>query len=245
MINHINNKKGEIVKELISTPPHKITRLGFSIIALIYITLLLLLFNIYYPEILVSKITITTKNFPNYIVTQDDCLIYKLLKENKQYINKGDTIAIIIHIKTKEDIKYLKSSISGKLIYSETWVNNQYIQKDKIIFKILPENSTKESYIGSIKIPALISDKIHIGQKVFIYLDEYPHTEFGILTGNIILINKELENGFCSIIINVPQITDLNKKISINCISHGKAKIFIKEKSFGEKILESLSLNKR
>lgn len=241
MINNKINKNSDIVKEIISKPPHKIIQWGSSVIALIYISIIILCFNIYYSETLELEIMITTENPPICITTQNDCIINKLSKTNGSYINKGDTIAIINYTKTRE---YLKSPIDGKIVYGIVWTNNQHIRKGDKLFYITPKNNIKKPYIGLIKIPSSNYKQINIGQKVNIYLEEYPYTEFGILIGTIASVNNIQKNGFYNIIINIPRITDLNREIIIDDFIYGKAKIFTKETSIGKKISSSFFFTK-
>lgn len=241
MINSKVNKNSDIVREIISKPPHEIIQWGSSIIALIYISISILCFNIYYPETLESKIMITTENPPICITAQNDCIINKLCQTNGSHINKGDTIAIIKHIKTRE---YLRSPIDGKIVYGIVWANNQQTRKGDKLFYIIPKNNINKPYIGLIKIPSSNYKQISIGQKVNIYLEEYPYTEFGILIGTITSVNNIQENGFYNIIINTPRVTDLNREIIIDGFIYGKAKIFTKETSIGKKFLSSFFFTK-
>lgn len=77
----------------------------------------------------------------------------------------------------------INSPIKGKLTYLENLHQNQFVQKGKELFAIIPEN---QEYIGLVKIPQTGYGKVKLGQKVRIKLDNYPYQEFGQILGRVI-----------------------------------------------------------
>lgn len=114
------------------------------------------------------------------------------------------------------ELRYLlKSDMNGKVSFQKPWVENQTVSQGELIFVIIPtENS---NYVARLKTPAQNSGKIKVGQKVNIKLDNYPDTEFGMLSGtvkNISLIPDS--EGFYRVDVDLPSklVTSYNKEIA-------------------------------
>lgn len=60
---------------------------------------------------------------------------------------------------------------------------NQFVTNEQEVFSITPDE--KGDFFGYIKIPVANSGKIAVGQKVMIKLNDYPHTEYGIIEGQV------------------------------------------------------------
>jgi hypothetical protein len=59
----------------------------------------------------------------------------------------------------------------------------EYVTNGETVFTIVP--STPQQVIGRVKLPVSGSGKVKPGQKVLIFLDNYPYTEYGMLEGKI------------------------------------------------------------
>ncbi|MFI8379512.1 HlyD family secretion protein [Leeuwenhoekiella sp. NPDC079379] len=120
----------------------------------------------------------------------------------------------------------LRSNIDGYVAFLNYWNTNQNVTSGDLIFTIIPENNS--SLIAKLKTPAQNSGKIKVGQRVNIKLENYPDTEFGVLSGavkNISLIpDKE---GFYLIDVYLPTklITSYNRKIAFKQEMSGTAEI--------------------
>ena len=97
----------------------------------------------------------------------------------------------------------LQSKIDGRISFFDVWNTNQYVNQGDLIFTIIPDENS--SYIAKLKSPSQNSGKIKIGQKVNIKLDNYPHTEYGMLNGlvNNISLTPD-QNGFYSVDVTLP-----------------------------------------
>lgn len=105
---------------------------------------------------------------------QEESMIYTL-REKFEILNS--------QIFTWEQTYLLKSSIEGRITFTNTWSVNQNITAGNIVFTIVPKKENK--IIGKILIPVSGSGKVKIGQKVNIKLENYPYMEYGIIEGTI------------------------------------------------------------
>ena len=76
----------------------------------------------------------------------------------------------------------LIAPFDGKLSYLTRVSQNDYIPQGTSLFAVVPEN---QDYIGYIDVPKSGYGKIKKGQKVKVQVDNYPHYEFGQLTGEV------------------------------------------------------------
>ncbi len=124
----------------------------------------------------------------------------------------------------------LQSDIEGKVSFLNIWNKNQTVNQGDLVFTIIP--IINNEFIAKLKAPVQNSGKIKIGQKVNIKLQNYPDTEFGMLTGkvkNISLIPDK--DGFYLIDVSLPKelITSYNKKIVFKQEMRGIAEIITED----------------
>lgn len=120
----------------------------------------------------------------------------------------------------------LKSKIDGKVFYLHFWNANQNVNAGDQVFTIIPKENS--AYIAKLRTPIKNSGKVKIGQKVNISIDNYPETEYGIITGNIDYISPIPDSeGFYLIDIKLPNklITSYNKELLFKQEMIGKAEI--------------------
>ncbi len=75
----------------------------------------------------------------------------------------------------------LKTPIAGQVTFTNIWSINQFVSIGSVVFTVVPTN--EQQIIGKAIIPLAGAGKIHVGQRVNIKLDNYPHMEFGLLEG--------------------------------------------------------------
>ena len=125
------------------------------------------------------------------------------------------------------ELRYLlKSDMIGKVSFQKPWVENQTVNQGDWVFTIIPTDNS--NYIARLQTPAQNSGKIEVGQKVNIKLDNYPDTEFGMLTGTV--KNSSLipdDEGFYRVDVNLPPtlITSYGKTIAFKQEMGGTAEI--------------------
>ncbi len=129
------------------------------------------------------------------------------------------------------ELRYLlESNMVGKVSFQKPWVENQTVNQGDLVFTIIPTETFH--YVARLTTPAQNSGKIKIGQKVNIKLDNYPDTEFGMLTGtvkNISLIPDS--EGFYRVDVALPLklITSYNKEIAFKQEMGGTAEIITED----------------
>jgi multidrug resistance efflux pump len=77
----------------------------------------------------------------------------------------------------------LKSTTKGRVSIGNYWSVNQNVKAGDVIMTIIPDK--KEKPFGKITLAMENSGKVKSGQKVNIKLSNFPHTEFGMLTGTV------------------------------------------------------------
>ncbi|MCL2651643.1 MAG: HlyD family efflux transporter periplasmic adaptor subunit [Candidatus Azobacteroides sp.] len=77
----------------------------------------------------------------------------------------------------------LRAPISGKITFSNYWIENQNVSSGEEVFTIVPDSS--HAIIGKALLPIARSGKVKTGQKVNIRLDNFPDNEYGILRGTV------------------------------------------------------------
>ncbi len=87
--------RSEEVHEILSFVPQWVVRWGISAIFLTTLTLLLASWIIRYPEIIVSRITITTETPPVSIVARSGGKLVKLFIQDNQYVSANQYLAAI------------------------------------------------------------------------------------------------------------------------------------------------------
>ena len=129
------------------------------------------------------------------------------------------------------ELRYLlKSDMAGKISFQKPWVENQTVNHGDLVFAIIPLESSH--YIARLETPAQNSGKIKVGQKVNLKLDNYPDTEFGMLSGTVQNISLIPDNdGFYRVDVDLPSklITSYNKEIEFKQEMGGTAEIITED----------------
>ena len=121
---------------------------------------------------------------------------------------------------------FVESDMIGKVSFQKPWIENQTVNQGDWVFTIIPTDNS--NYIARLQTPAQNSGQIEVGQKVNIKLDNYPDTEFGMLTGTV--KNSSLipdDEGFYRVDVNLPPtlITSYGKTIAFKQEMGGTAEI--------------------
>lgn len=107
-------------------------------------------------------------------------------------------------IKDWERLYVFKSNFKGKVSYLNYWNINQNVSQGDLVFTIIPLNYS--SFIAKLRAPAQNFGKIKIGQKVNINLENYPTSEFGVITGKVKNMSLIPNNdGFYLIDVHLPK----------------------------------------
>jgi HlyD family secretion protein len=130
----------------------------------------------------------------------------------------------------------LITSQSGVVTFNTFWKRNQNINTGDKVFAIVSRNPGQ--LIGKIKVPAIGSGKIQIGQKVNIKVAGYPYLEYGLLqatTKNISLVSN---NDYYAVEVEFPKglQSTVNKEMKFTGEMSGTAEIITENRSLIERI---------
>lgn len=163
-------------------------------------------------------------------------------KKNKVELQlKSLTMQLLTEIQNWEMAYVLKSSINGKVTFTNYWTENQNIKAGEIAFNIVPNKSAK--LFGKALLPSDRSGKVKIGQKVIIRFGNFPDKEFGVIQGevsNISLASIEVNNTNNYIVeISLPKglKTTYGKQLPFIPEMEGQADIITDDLSVLERIL--------
>jgi multidrug resistance efflux pump len=82
-----------------------------------------------------------------------------------------------------EDRYVIKAPMDGKIAFLKHNLTSQSLKAEEEIVAIVP--SEEQAIIGEVYMPINGSGKVQIGQRVRIFLDNYPYQEYGILRGQV------------------------------------------------------------
>jgi len=145
----------------------------------------------------------------------------KLLKDVIQSFNR-----LKISIANWELQYTFQSKIDGHVSFMNYWSENQTVNSGDLVFTIMPKQHY--GYVVKSKIASFNSGKIKIGQKVNIKLQNYPETEFGMLSGKVKSISSVPDkegNYFVDIILPNELVTTYNKELIFKQEMIGSAEI--------------------
>ncbi len=129
------------------------------------------------------------------------------------------------------ELRYvLQSKMNGKVSFLNYWNRYQNVNSGDLVFTVIPTDNTP--YIAKLKAPVQNSGKIKTGQSVNIKLQNYPETEFGMLTGTVNTISLIPDSeGFYLIDVSLPEklITSYNKEIIFKQEMRGTAEIITED----------------
>ena len=146
-------------------------------------------------------------------------------------------------IKKWEETYVLKSPISGTINIMGIYGKNKFIPNGETLFIITPQKKGKP--IGKALLPALGVGKIKKGQKVIVYVNNFPENEFGNLIGCVNEIsNTPTTDGKYIVDIIFPNglNTVFHKELPNSQQFMGNAKIIIRERRLIELFIQNIKL---
>jgi hypothetical protein len=154
----------------------------------------------------------------------------------------------------KEKLASLKSEInkwkeqylvlspeSGKVQFFTEIAVKEFKKAGEELMVILPVSSEKK-LIGQVKLPALGSGKVSIGQPVTIKIDRYPFREFGVLSGEVSKTYDVPSGNVYNLDISLKKglKTDKGKELDFQYGLTGSAEIITENKSFFSRLFEKI-----
>jgi len=167
----------------------------------------------------------TTDNNSKGSVVKNTREEIKLLKDVIQSFNR---LKISI---TNWELQYtFQAKVDGQVSFMNYWSENQTVNAGDLVFTIIPKEHN--GYVVKSKIASFNSGKIKIGQRVNIKLQNYPETEFGMLTGKVKSISSIPDKeGFYFVDVILPNdlVTTYNKELIFKQEMIGSAEIITED----------------
>lgn len=134
---------------------------------------------------------------------------------------------------------------AGKVSFSDFWTEQQYIESGQQILSIVPDkllDGKEQEVIGQLRVPVQNSGKLALGQRVRVYLKNYPSHEFGAVNGIIQDISSLPKKGSYNLIITFPEglKTQYGKIIPFQQQLQGRAEVITNDISLIERIFFTL-----
>lgn len=136
--------RSEEIEEILGKAPNSLIRNGIMAIAVVVLVLITISYFIKYPDIIESRIIITSNSPPVSIVSRVNGKIQHIFMKDKQYIEKGDWLVIIENPSNYQDINHLKEKLDSLNLYFATENRKFLVSLDNnyILGEIQPAYST-------------------------------------------------------------------------------------------------------
>ena len=123
----------------------------------------------------------------------------------------------------------LIAPVTGVVSLSHYWSNNQYVMQQKEVMYIVPEGP--QTMVGRMQMPIYKAGKVVIGQKVHVYLENFPAEEYGHLLGQIEAVSLLPRDDYYTVEASFPQgmHTAFNQKLPTQLEMQGRAEIITKD----------------
>lgn len=174
-----------------------------------------------------------------------DLSIQKITKKREKVIVLEESFENLKNQIIEWEMNYIiKSSIDGKVTYTNIWSENQNISKGEIVLTIIPKENS--NIIGRLEIPSIGIGKVKYGQPVNVKLDNFPYMEFGLLRCSITNISlipvNNNNNTFYTAEISVPKslVSNYGKYLKFSQEMTGTAEIITKDTRLLEKFLNPI-----
>jgi len=163
-------------------------------------------------------------------------------EKQKQYeLNLTEAYKTLSGALANWEQKYLlKAPVAGKLTYLKFWSSNQFVNAGDEVMVIVPDK--QEAVIGKVLMPIQNSGKVKTGQKVNIYLQNFPFEEFGTVHGQVKSISLVPKDNLYAIEITLPQglKTSYNKNLVFKQEMQGNAEIITEDLRLMERVFYQL-----
>ena len=107
--------RSEEVQDILGATPRWIIRAGISVILLVVVALLIGSWFFKYPDIIQSRISLTTQNPPASLIAKNSGKITDIFVSEKQVVKQNKIIAIIENTANYQDILFLDSAFNLNL----------------------------------------------------------------------------------------------------------------------------------
>lgn len=132
---------------------------------------------------------------------------------------------------------------SGQVAFSDFWTEQQSVEAGQTVMRIVPPTEDAAgNIIGRLRVPTQNSGKLKKGQQVDVYLDNYPHAEYGTLSATVKTISSLPKQGQYLLTITFPKglVTHYNQVIPFQHQLQGKAEIITEDLRLLERFIYQL-----
>ena len=141
----------------------------------------------------------------------------------------------------------LFSPIEGELEYLGFWRDNSFVQAGQELFTVIPY---KYDILGEVTIPSFGAGRVEEGQTVNVKLNAFPHTQFGLLRGEVTSLSRttnriQTEMGAGEaylVLVAFPEgtVTNFGNALPIDFETRGTAEIITKRRRLIQRLFDNL-----
>ena len=229
----------EEIDAILGRAPSGLIRNGMMVIFGVMALMLCGAYFFSYPDVIHSRVLITSSNPPVHLIAQSSGRIQSILVTDQQAVNEGQLLAILENPVNITTYTFL-SPFDGVVSFANIWAANQSVVSGERVMSVLPANV--EKIIGRMEIPVAGAGKIGVGQQVLIKLDNYPFMEFGIIKGVITSISLIPVNNAYVAVVELPDglLSNYGNVIPFNQEMGGAASIILEDMSLFERFLQPI-----
>lgn len=134
----------------------------------------------------------------------------------------------------------LKAPISGTVTFNKFWSPYQNVSAGDRVVTIIPEEGGK--IIGKVVLPIHGSGKVEVGQRVNIKFANFPHMDYGIVTGKVISKSLVASDNFYSLEVHLPDglVSSYGMTLPFSQEMQGTAEIITQEARLLDRILKPI-----
>jgi multidrug efflux pump subunit AcrA (membrane-fusion protein) len=167
--------------EILTKPPSSIVRYGSITLLFLLLILCSISFFVKYDEGVAGTAYIKADSTAAIKAPQSGtAIVEKIFVKTDTILQKGDTIMIL---KENNGIEIITAPIAGKITCQRKLQQGNVIDANTLLFTIV---GGQNEFNIKISLPEADADKIILGQNIKITLSNYPSTEYGTPTGEII-----------------------------------------------------------
>ena len=122
---------------------------------------------------------------------------------------------------------------SGQVSFSDFWSEQQFVQSGLTVLSVVPNliGDTGQQVLAQLRVPVRNFGKVAVGQSVRIYLDNFPHQEYGALRGSVRSLSTLPKQGYYRVSVAFPNglTTQYGRQIPFTQQLSGRAEIISEE----------------
>jgi hypothetical protein len=157
-----------------------------------------------------------------------------LLQQTESLMNE-----LINRLKQWKEMYLITAPTAGEISFLATLIDKKFIKSGDEIAFILPQDS---EFLVKAKVPVAGSGKIKIGQIANVKLDNYPFSEYGMLSGKIMSMSTVPREDHYDIDIELPTdlTTSFGRKIEFKLQTGAQVEIITKDMRLIERLFYNL-----